>query len=90
MTLVNVPSFPLENPMLPSQSIVMTIGAQSAILYIDDTERGRKYTMCIVGAEDPGTTGNTTRAYSVSVRSVTLPQSNFLEALLLLAGLKTS
>ena len=84
--LGNVPYELLENPTLPSQSIVMTIGARSAILNMEDTEDGRRYTMCIVEVEDRGTSGSTLRAFSVYVKSVTLPQSRFQEALLVLAG----
>lgn len=79
-----------HNPKHQSQSIGMTIGARSAILNIEDTEDGKRYTMFIVEAEDRGTTGKGTPAYSVYAKSVTLQQSSFPEALLTLAGLKTS
>lgn len=77
-------------PKSQSQSIGMQIGAQSAILNMEDTEDGKRYTMYIVEAEKQGTTGKGIQAYFVYARSVTLPQSSFQEALLALAGSNTS
>ena len=62
------------NPRPQLQSVGITTSAQFAGLTMEDTKDGKKYTMCIVEAEDPGTTGNGTRAYSVCVRTVILPQ----------------
>jgi hypothetical protein len=73
-------------PKSNSQSIVMQTDAQFAILSMEGSGDVRKYTMFIAEAEDPGTSGNTTHRYFVSVKSATLPQSNFLEGLLTLVG----